>query len=98
MRYSSLLAIVSGASLVAAAPAHLSERGGPPKQHPGWPGGHHGGHGPGNSGEAAAVAKRRAAAVKEAFEFAWDGYYKYVVESQQCDMILTSISQIRIPE
>jgi hypothetical protein len=86
MRYSSLLAIVSGANFVAAAPAHLSERG-----KPGWPGGY---HGHGGSGEPAAVARRRAAAVKEAFEFAWDGYYKYVVKSKQYGMTLTSISQI----
>lgn len=77
MRYSSFLAILSGASLCTAAPASIKERGGPPKyphQHPGWPGGH---HGHGGSGEPAAVARRRAAAVKEAFEFAWEGYYKY---------------------
>ena len=74
MRYSSLLSIVFGTSLAAAAPAHSAKRGSPGKHHPGWHGGH---HGHGSTGEPAAVAKHRAAAVKEAFEFAWDGYYKY---------------------
>lgn len=73
MRYSSLIFILSGASLIAAAPTHLGERGS--TKNTGWPRDH---HGHAESGGLASVAKHRAAAVKEAFEFAWDGYYKYV--------------------
>ena len=73
MRYSSLISIFPGASLIAAAPAQVGKRGGSLKRHSGGQGGQ---HEYGGTGEPASVAKHRAAAVKEAFEFAWDGYYK----------------------
>ena len=65
MRSFTLVFTVVGAFSAAAAPTGSGE--------PGWQGGQND-YGP--IGEPASVAQQRAAAVKEAFEFAWDGYYK----------------------
>lgn len=45
-----------------------------PWDHPSWKGGHHGYN---DTGESKQEAAQRAAAVKEMFEFSWEGYYKY---------------------
>ena len=79
MRSLLILSTVSAASLASAAPTNPSygkpPSGKPEWDHPGWHGGHHGYN---QSGEPYYVAQERAAAVKQTFEIAWDGYYKLV--------------------
>lgn len=55
------------------------------------------GHGYGNSssGESYGEAQYRANAVKEAFEFAWDGYYKYAFPNDELLPVNNSFSNSR---
>lgn len=79
MRSAFIFSAASAAYLTSAAPTNPNygkPPGGKPEwDHPGWHGGHHGYN---QSGEPYYVAQERAAAVKQTFEIAWDGYYKFV--------------------
>jgi mannosyl-oligosaccharide alpha-1,2-mannosidase len=68
MRSLTLLSTLAGAYLAAAVPTRDPPSYAPPSEPPGYE--------PTGEGEPAKVAARRAAAVKEAFQFAWDGYYQ----------------------
>jgi len=76
-----LLAAFAAASPIAAAPASSADWDPPSTDiqhrrvwdHPGWV---HPDEGYEEAGEPADVAQKRADAVKEAFQFAWDGYYQ----------------------
>ena len=93
MRVSAFLLTLTALGLAAAAPTDSEPPGhqywgrqNPPQRprsvwhRPGWKGGNHGKF---QSGEPSEVAKQRAAAVKDAFEFAWHGYYKYAFPNDQ---------------
>lgn len=87
MRILVLLAVTvaAPAALANPAPQQGSPKGGWPHQggrgkrpewwHSSWKGGLHGYN---ETGEPRWMAKQRADAVKEAFQFAWDGYSQYV--------------------
>lgn len=73
--YSTILSLAA-ATIVFAAPQYDGQSGGSSGQpwgHPGWQGGQHGYN---QTGESQQEAQERANAVKEAFEFSWNGYYK----------------------
>lgn len=53
---------------------------------------------PNNTGEPYDEAQYRASAVKEAFQFAWDGYYKYAFPNDELLPVNSSFSNSRYVE
>lgn len=77
----SLAILGAVATAVTAAPSPQSWGGGGPGY--GGPPGYGGNGSNGGGGESSQEAAQRAAAVKEAFQFAWDGYYKYAFPNDE---------------